>query len=488
MAALSARVCIVGGGAAGFYSAIACAEAAAARFGALAATPLHGPGVLILEQSAEVLRKVRISGGGRCNVTHGHGLAAKASYPRGDELISFLERQHGPRDTMRWFEARGVPLKTESDGRVFPASNRSASVVHCLQGAAEELGVQVRAGAKVVAVEPLANQIPGAVPGARFRLTLEDDAGARDEVTCNCVIFCCGSAQKRSVKRLLQGVGATLRSTVPSLFSLLLEEPSLASLGGLEGLSVPDARVKVLSAATREPSELQQISLPAPARGPLLITHTGLSGPAILRLSAWGAYEFQELTYRARLRVHWAPCVEGPEDLAEAIRAVPVGRPGVRQGFPVRHKAVGEVSPWPGSLPARLWRRLLEFCGTSDRLEYGLRLSGTEELAEQPWRLFERPQAARILARAVWPWLSAHELAVDGRRANKEEFVTAGGVVWREGLDWKRMELEALPGVHFAGEVLDVDGITGGFNFQGCWSTGFAAGSAAADAFRTEPA
>lgn len=165
-----------------------------------------------------------------------------------------------------------------------------------------------------------------------------------------------------------------------------------------------------------------------------------------------------------------------------------VGRPGVRQGFPVRHKAVGEVSPWPGSLPARLWRRLLEFCGTSDRLEYGLRLSGTEELAEQPWRLFERPQAARILARAVWPWLSAHELAVDGRRANKEEFVTAGGVVWREGLDWKRMELEALPGVHFAGEVLDVDGITGGFNFQGCWSTGFAAGSAAADAFRTEPA
>lgn len=341
--------------------------------------------------------------------------------------------------------------------------------------------MQVWTGAQVLSIVKLHDKSTSAAARGRFSLVVEGAEKAQ-EVTCSRVIFCCGSAQKRSTKRLLEGVGAVLRPTVPSLFALLLEDPQRSDLEGLQGLSVPDARVEVC-AVEGAPSVLPAPSLPAPMQGPLLITHGGLSGPAILRLSSWGAYAFRDLAYRARLRVNWAPFVSGPENLAEAILSVPRGRPDVRQGYPVRRKSVGEVSPWPARLPSRLWRRLLELCGESAILDQGLDLPYPGGLVDQPWRRFERPHAARRLARAVWPLLTGHEVAVNGRRANKEEFVTAGGVACRQGdLDWGRMESSAVPGVHYAGEVLDVDGITGGFNFQGCWTTGYVAGHAAAEA------
>lgn len=483
MSAPMAQVCVIGGGAAGFYSAIACAQAVAARTAAATCKPslrrLPGEGILILEQSAEVLHKVRISGGGRCNVTHENKVLASNAYPRGGELVAALSMHHGPHETARWFEAHGVPLKTESDGRIFPTSNKSASVVDCLRETAEMLGVRVQTGTKVVSATSVAVVEPASPAGARFRLNLEACEGSQSEVACGRVIFCCGSAQKRSVKRLLEGLGATLCPTAPSLFSLLLHGPEASGLEGLQGVSVPDALVDVMEAP--QAFLESNVSRPLPsARGPVLITHTGLSGPAILRLSAWGAYSFQASEYQALLRIHWAPFLRGPEELAEAIRAVPAGHPDVRGGFPVRHKSLNEVSPWPGRLPARLWGRLLDLCSVDAIADAGLKLP----LAKQPWGHFESPQVAQRLASVVWPLLSGHNVQVNGRRVNKEEFVTAGGVDWRTGVDWGRMESTRIPGVHFAGEVLDVDGITGGFNFQGCWSSGYVAGrAAAADAF-----
>lgn len=539
-ASTAARVCIVGGGAAGFYCAVACAEAAAAArslgcraartpspggttctpaaavaarprplASSIASVPMAGGSVLVLERSSEVLHKVRVSGGGRCNVTHGDGgnfgvpVATTRrevdAYPRGAELIEFLTSRHGPKDTVRWFEAQGVPLKLESDGRVFPRSDSSKCIVRCLMDGAEALGVEVRRNAKVVSIQRLCdeNAVASATMGARFRLAVEGADSVLSHVTCSRVILCCGSAQKPSVRRLLDGLCIAMRPTAPSLFSLLFEHSQGSGLHGLSGLSVSDASVEVVSGALAVVPEatlgeqgLTQVpeTWPAAERGAVLVTHVGLSGPAILRLSAWGAFAFQRCAYHARLRVNWAPFVESVEDLADTLRLVPCGQPGKR---PPRRKPLGEVSPWPGCLPARLWRRLVERSawpahgapsdvGSHDGAA-DLRMEGAA-LVEQPWGRFRKPDAALELARRVWPQLTSHEIMVSGRRVNKEEFVTAGGIDWRKEIDWGRMESTVSPGLHFAGEVLDVDGITGGFNFQNCWTTGYIAGHAAAEA------
>ena len=457
-------LCVVGGGAAGFYAAISSAER-------VATTQRRIGEILIVEKSDSLLRKVSISGGGRCNVTHDPvALPAliQSSYPRGSELMAHLARRHSAAHVTQWFQSKGVQLKTESDGRVFPLSDKSETIVDCLVSTAESLGIRMLLGARVCALRKVSVE----PPFTQFSLEIETES-AQCAVLCRRAILCMGSAQKRSVQKLLQDAGAKVRPVAPSLFSVLTRSPDLA---GLQGLSVPDAAIEIVGEHLP--------SLP-PIRGAVLITHEGLSGPGILRLSAWGAFALKEVGYRAKLRLNWVPFLRSPDDAAEAILAVPSGR---ENRPPVRRKPLGDVSPWPRRLPARLWGRLLQKLeaeeGSSNFRPFvrQYKVDGLP-LRQWPWAVFGCPEASKLLATTLWNHLTVHEVEVQGRRLNKEEFVTAGGVDVRE-LDWDRMELRSHPGLHFAGELLDVDGITGGFNFQGCWSSGHAAGVAAADALQ----
>ena len=458
---LTSDLCVIGGGASGFYAAIAFAEEALCQG--------HRPEVLILEKSEKLLHKVSISGGGRCNVLHKAGVLPTQSYPRGVKLMEYLAKRHGPADSYRWFQSKGIELKTEADGRVFPASNTSKSIVDCFVSTADSLGVRVLLNAKVTNIERKGEERPFTI-------------SAGGELQCKRLIVCTGSAQKRSAQVLLQSGGANLQAVAPSLFSLLFAPCSAQRFHALEGVAVPDAHVEI------EDADIH-------ARGPLLITHGGISGPAILRLSAWGAYVFHK-KMRQSLRINWAPHLQRTKDMACCIMEVPNGRP---EQPPVRRKALGDVSPWPSVLPARLWGRLLQHAdeqhhlasefselSTYKSLKEGVHLKTFSKLretplAQWPWRLFMKSEAAEALATAMFPWLTSDRLEVAGRRLNKEEFVTAGGVDLKD-LDWDTMESRSLPGVHFAGEALDVDGITGGFNFQNCWSSGYVAGVQAAKA------
>lgn len=435
--------------------------------------PTQQPRVLILEKSADVLHKVRMSGGGRCNVTHRPGIALPAdTYPRGAALVQALSSKHSASDTAAWFESRGVSLKTESDGRIFPVSDSSSSVVNCLAGTADALGIQVFRGARVSSLARLPGPAAQGSSGTRFQLAVLDTGGNISHMHCDRVIMCCGSMQIRSTRRLLEDAGVSIRTTAPSLFSLLLASACKADVQGLEGVTVPDACISIRGPATTDgQSQLQQSGSnsenPSSQRGPILITHGGLSGPAVLRLSSWEAFSLQQYQYNAEVCVNWAPYIGNAAAAADEFRAMSSGVPGVRPSM--RHRAIGEVSPWPNRLPARLWRRILG-------------LSCRPSLAGQAWRHVEGAAAAQAMANALWPSLTEHKLITSGRRTNKDEFVTAGGVDWLRAVDLERMESTEVPGLHFSGEVLDVDGVTGGFNFQACWSTGYVAGRAVAAA------
>eukprot|EP00438_Fugacium_kawagutii_P024909 Skav236057 [mRNA] locus=scaffold2566:100640:102133:+ [translate_table: standard] len=480
-------LCVIGGGAAGFYAAISCAERAISN-------GHRKPDILIVEKSDKLLHKVSISGGGRCNVLHRHGVPEIQSYPRGTQLMEHLASRHGALDSARWFESKGVELKTEEDGRVFPASNTSKSIVDCFMSTATSLGIKVLLNANVLGVVPTE---------ARFCLQIENTESkirneGKQEVHCKRLVICTGSAQKRSVQAILRDAGAQICPVVPSLFSLQFSSLAASKFRGLEGVAVPDAVVEMNrektwhSSGLDAPNTCRRCPDIPQVRGPVLITHEGISGPAILRLSAWGAYAFKEVDYKAVLTINWAPYLTF-DALVRSIMEVPGGRTNQP---PVRRKAVGEVSPWPGVLPARLWQRLLQHAESNESKEFSslrqlsifkspsceaiLRQRPPIPLREWPWRFFGKAEAAEALAKVMLPCVTQDEVGVAGRRVNKEEFVTAGGVNL-SCLDWERMELRSQPGVHFAGETVDVDGITGGFNFQGCWSTGYAAGMAAAD-------
>ena len=475
---LAADLCVIGGGAAGFYAAISFAERAISN------GYRKVPDILILEKSGKLLHKVSISGGGRCNVLHRHGVPQN-SYPRGAKLMETLATTHGAIHSARWFESKGVQLKTEDDGRVFPASNTSKSIVDCFLSTAGSLGIKVLLSTKALTVD--ANE-------AGFHIRVESvecedgTRGDKQQIHCKRLVICTGSAQKRSVQALLRDAGAEIRPVAPSLFSLQFSTTAASRFRGLEGVAVQDAGVKI----NAEKGVWKGSNLCTPQiRGPVLITHEGISGPAILRLSAWGAYQFQEVDYKAMLDINWAPYLT-EKGMVNSIMEVPGGRANQP---PVRRKAVGEVSPWPGVLPARLWQRLLEHADADGDLTSHLRqlsvfdspgckaiLSQTPSVpvSQWPWRFFGKAEAAQALSKVMLPRITQDQISVAGRRTNKEEFVTAGGVDLN-ALDWKRMESRSRPGIHFAGEAVDVDGITGGFNFQGCWSSGYAAGVAAAD-------
>ena len=403
------KIAVIGGGAAGYFSAITAAEAApTAR-------------VVLFEATGHVLAKVRISGGGRCNTTHAcfEPRELVKRYPRGSrELIGPMNR-FGPRETVAWFAARGVELKAEPDGRMFPITDDSGTIVDCLQQSGAQADVVVRVRMPVRSVV--------CAEDGRFRLTLGDGEVERYDR----VIVTTGGNRGSGGHDIAASFGHTIEPPVPSLFTFQIDD---ARLQGIEGLAVPDAEVTVPGTKLKE-------------RGPALVTHWGLSGPGVLRLSAWGARELAALDYNFTVRVAWS----GEANEERVRERLAMGRQELGKKRVRNANTVG--------LPGRLWERLVE----------------AAEIAEDVTWVSLPKKSLNALVRAV----VASEFAVTGKSTNKEEFVTCGGVRLRE-VDFKTMQSRRCAGLYFAGEVLDIDGITGGFNFQSAWTTAHLAGTAAA--------
>ena len=404
------RIVIVGGGAAGFFAAIAAARVRSEL------------DVCVLERGPEFLSKVRISGGGRCNVTHAatDARALAACYPRGARELLGPFHRFGPADTIAWFERESVALKTEADGRMFPTTDSSMTVVRCLVDAAEAAGVKLSASAGVERV--------AVIPTGGFAAALHDG----ETLECDRLMLATGGCRSRAGARLAEMLGHTIEPPVPSLFTF---HSDTAWLRELAGVSVVDVEIAVEGTSLRE-------------RGALLVTHWGVSGPVVLKLSAFCARELAARGYRFTLAVHWLPDLD-----AESVTEQLLAR---RELEPNRLVVNGPL----GSLPARLWRALVLAAGVA---------------ADTRWN-----NLARAGARAIAQQLTAMPLAIAGKSLNKDEFVTCGGVGLKD-VDFRTMESKLTPGLYFGGEVLDIDGITGGFNFQAAWTTGWIAGHAMAE-------
>ena len=403
------KILIAGGGAAGFFAAIE------ARRQNPAAE------VLLVEKSREWLAKVSISGGGRCNVTNvcSEPRLLAANYPRGGrELLGPFHRFNSAH-TVAWFDAHGVALKAEPDGRMFPATDSSRTVVDCLLREASQAGVRM---------ENLRG-ITGAgfnSGSGRFEVELSDQS----RVEVDRLVICTGGNLNSGGWEAAAALGHTIEPPVPSLFTFHLSDPRLE---GLSGVSVPDVELSVPG------TKLVQ-------RGALLVTHWGLSGPALLKLSAWGARELHRADYRFPLRINFAP----GRNEAWAREALA----GMRR----QHGRARVVNHRPVDLPQRLWERLVAHAGAGDTI----------------WSMLPRA-AAEQLSRA----LVDSRFTVEGKSMNKDEFVTCGGVRLSE-VDFRTFESRLQPGLFFAGEVLDIDGVTGGYNFQAAWTGGWTAGRHAA--------
>ena len=399
-------VIIAGGGPAGFFAAIRCAE--------------MNPSlrVLIIEKSSQTLSKVIVSGGGRCNVTHACFDPAQlvTYYPRGGMALSGPFTRFQPQDTVQWFTSRGVPLKTEADGRMFPTTDSSETVANCLREAAKKAGVMVMLGTKLLGVEKS--------PKGGFRLNVRNEAQESFLKTNHLVIATGSDSQTRAI---VQSLGHTVEEPVPSLFTFNVRDPRI---DGLAGVAVENVTVTM--------GNLTQ-------RGPLLITHWGLSGPAVLRLSAWGARQLFETNYRSTLTVNWLGDF-GLERTLEVLQRHKNWHENAR-------RKVGAQSAFT-QIPIRLWKQLTHFIG------------------EKNWGDVSKSELRRLANELV-----AGEFTIDGKGQFKEEFVTCGGVRL-DKVDFKTMQSRRVDGLFFAGETLDIDGVTGGFNFQSAWTTGWLAGTA----------
>ncbi len=393
---------VVGGGAAGFFSAITCAEQS-------------DKSVLILEKTSTLLQKVRISGGGRCNVTHAcfDPRELSTNYPRGEKSLIGPFHRFAAGDTVEWFEQRGVALKTEDDGRMFPTSDDSQTIIDALLTAAENAGVSIRTSEGVRSVT---------ATDAGFELTTESGS----TYSAGHVLLATGGTRSAAGAKLAEDLGHELKPATPSLFTFKIDDPRL---DGLAGLSVDNAEVRI-------PGTKLESS------GPVLITHWGLSGPGILKISAWGARELAERSYRFDVSVNWVPGTDVASVIAD-------------QRTSERKRQLSSRSPFP-SIPKRLWLRFLDAAGVAD----------TTTWAELP-----KKQAAALVRQ-----LADATFTVDGKSTNKAEFVTCGGVALNQ-INFQTMESKIVPGLYFAGEIIDVDGVTGGFNFQNAWTNGFHAGS-----------
>ncbi len=386
------RVVIVGGGAAGFFAAANLDE--------------EKYSVRILEQNKDVLQKVKISGGGRCNVTHAcfDPQELVGFYPRGHKELRSVFHQFQPGDTMAWFEARGVPLKIERDNRVFPESNSSQSITDALQKAVADKGFEV-----------LTKTVVSEIVHHDERYTVKSSGG---DFEADYIIYTTGSAPK-SVK-ILENLGHSIVPAVPSLFTFNIKDELI---NPLPGTSFPMAEVSIPKLKTEE-------------SGPMLITHWGLSGPAILKLSAWKARELFDLNYKFDIVVNFIAM--SVDDAVERLVEFKENHP---------KKTVGQAKVF--EVTSRFWLQLLNVCKVSTDKQVS--------------------QLSKKETRAIAENLCQRSLTVSGKSTNKDEFVTGGGVKLKE-IDFKTMESKLLPSFYIAGEVLDIDAVTGGFNFQACWS------------------
>ncbi|HNB81406.1 MAG TPA: NAD(P)/FAD-dependent oxidoreductase [Chitinophagaceae bacterium] len=393
-------VAIIGGGASGFFCAIQLA------------TQRPDVQILILEKQNKVLQKVKVSGGGRCNVTHHcHTLSELlTAYPRGKNVLKKAFRLFGPEETMQWFRSHGVPLKIESDGRVFPESNSSQSIIDCFLNEASERGIEVRLQTDVTRVHP---------EGGRFKLEVKNG----NPIVADQVVLAAGGWNRSEAYQWLQALGHDISEPLPSLFTMNIPDKDLHQR---MGSVAPHAMVRI------ESSSLQE-------QGPVLVTHWGLSGPAILRLSAWGARELALRQYDFNIQVNWCGMKENELRLKwNSIRD--------QQGS-------GTLSGRnPFDIPNRIW-------------EYLLCKAGIE--GETRWSELNSKWQNRLIH-----VLTGQSLEVKGKTTFKEEFVTCGGVSL-QSVHPESLESKVVPGLYFCGEILDVDGITGGYNFQHAWTSGF---------------
>ncbi|WP_071599844.1 BaiN/RdsA family NAD(P)/FAD-dependent oxidoreductase [Mastigocladopsis repens] len=405
------RVVVVGGGAAGFFGAIAAAEA----------NP-HAQ-VTILEASRQVLAKVRISGGGRCNVTQAcfDPSALIQNYPRGGKALLGAFTRFQAKDTISWFAQHGVPLKTEADGRMFPITDNSETVVNCLINTAKAAGVEIRTG---VAVSSVKIKSQDSQHSTLFEILLKSG----EILECDRLLLATGS--NPIGYKIAQALGHTIEPPVPSLFTF----------------NIPDEKVLKLAGVSVNPVRLR-LSVPGKPQleqtGPLLITHWGFSGPAVLKLSAWAARVLHSSNYQATLLINWLPHLK-PEEVRQKLLVV---KNEWAKRVIALHRGV--------DLPHRLWQYIISRAGIT---------------LEDRWAELSNKTLNQLLQE-----LTQGQYQIKGKGVFKEEFVTCGGVNLKE-VNFKTMESKLVPGLHFAGEILDIDGVTGGFNFQSAWTTGYLAG------------
>lgn len=396
-------IAIIGGGAAGFFGAIT------------AATAFPDSRVVLFEKGKHVLGKVRISGGGRCNVTNAAPTLSDLlkGYPRGARFLKHLFPRFSNQDTIRWFAERGVELKTEPDGRLFPVTDSSGTIVDCLRRQAQKAGVELLLSTGIRQLEPEAE-------GFLLQTTEGDFHASRVLVTT-------GGHPQQDGYSWLTRLGIATEPPVPSLFTFNVPGSFLRDL---PGVSVPEALVRIAGTSFQY-------------AGPLLVTHWGLSGPAVLKLSAFAARELAAGGYRFQCLVNWTG--EKPEPAREQLEHFRKANSG---------KQLGTVAPF--ALPNRLWRAFLAESGNREDLRWS-------DLTGKPFHKLHE-----TLTNSVFE--------VEGKTTFKEEFVTCGGISLSE-IDPKTLQHKKIPGLFFAGEVVDIDGITGGFNFQAAWTTAFIAGS-----------
>ncbi|WP_026712748.1 BaiN/RdsA family NAD(P)/FAD-dependent oxidoreductase [Flavobacterium daejeonense] len=390
-------IIIVGGGAAGFFTAINIAE--------------KNPKlkIAILERAADVLQKVRISGGGRCNVTHAcfEPNELVKFYPRGEKELRGPFHQFCSGDTIEWFEKHGVELKIEEDGRMFPVSNSSQTIIDCFLKATQKLGVQVLTGQSVQSI---------------FKKDSIWKIDTRNhQFICEKLVLATGSNPK--IWDMLQQQGHAIIAPVPSLFTF----------------NIKDSRIKELPGVSAQVSVKVKDSKLA-STGPLLITHWGMSGPAILKLSAWGARILHDKNYQFSIFVNWLNDI----DLEEAEQLLKE----IKQEQP--KKTVAKKSPF--EITNRLWESLVLASGIS---------------SETKWADLSKIQIQNLARQ-----LTNATFQVNGKSTFKEEFVTAGGINLKE-INFKTMESKLHKNLYFAGEIMNIDAITGGFNFQNAWTSGF---------------
>ncbi|MBL8098235.1 MAG: NAD(P)/FAD-dependent oxidoreductase [Anaerolineales bacterium] len=400
-------VIVVGGGPAGFFAAIRCAEL----------NPKLK--VLIIEKASQTLGKVIISGGGRCNVTHACFEPAKliTYYPRGGNELRGAFTRFQPKNTVEWFESRNVKLKVESDGRIFPVTDDSNTIADCLRETVKHAGVKVKTGINLLNVEK---------SKTGFKLEVRSE-GKLFYLQSKKLLFATGSDSK--TREIAKSLGHTVIEPVPSLFTFNIKDKRI---DGLAGVSVENVTLKMDSVTTQ---------------GALLITHWGLSGPAVLRCSAWGARILFDKKYNSPLFINWL----GDYTFESALEVL-------QRNKDWKENAKKKVSAQPAfsQIPLRLWKQLTNF------------------IEEKNWGDLSKAELRKLAEE-----LTAGKFMIQGKGIFKEEFVTCGGIKLSE-VDFKTMQSKIVNNLFFAGEVLDIDGITGGFNFQSSWTTGWLAGSSLA--------